>query len=68
MYCWAVEADVDAAAIVSNSFKMEYPYKSGKWITVPEVDEAGWFDATTAKQKLNPAQAALIDDLFTKLK
>lgn len=65
--CWAVEANVDATAVVSNSFQLEYPYKSGKWITVPEVDEAGWFDATTAKQKLNPAQALLIDDLLTKL-
>src|SRR5215210_4672704 len=36
VYSWAVEADVDAERIVSNTFKLEWPYKSGKWITVPE--------------------------------
>ena len=32
IYAWAVEGDVDADAIVSNAFKQEWPYKSGKWI------------------------------------
>lgn len=67
VYAWAVEADVDAEKIVSNSFKMEYPYKSGKWISIPEVDKAGWFSVEEAKEKINPAQAVLIDDLLVKL-
>lgn len=66
VYAWAVEADVDADNIFSNTFKMEYPYKSGKWITVPEVDKAAWFSVEEARQKINPAQAALLDDLMTK--
>ena len=68
VYAWAVEAQVDAENIVSNSFKMEYPYKSGKWIMVPEVDKAEWFSVEEAKDRINPAQAELIEDLLKKLK
>ena len=68
VYAWAVEAQVDAENIVSNTFKMEYPYKSGKWITVPEVDKAAWFPIEEAKERINPAQAELIEDLVKKLK
>lgn len=68
VYAWAVEAGVDAENIVSNTFPLEYPYKSGKWITVPEVDKAAWFGVEEARQRLNPAQAALLDDLLHKLK
>ena len=68
--CWhgPVEANINAETIVSNTFKMEYPYKSGKWIEIPEVDKAGWFAVEEAKEKINPAQAALLDDLLAKLK
>jgi predicted NUDIX family NTP pyrophosphohydrolase len=68
VYAWAIEGDADADNIVSNTFKQEWPYKSGKWITVPEVDKAGWFSIEKAKQKINSAQAVLIDDLMDKLK
>lgn len=60
---WAVEGNIDAQTIRSNTFRMEYPYKSGKWIEVPEIDMADWFDADTAKIKINIAQAALIEEL-----
>lgn len=65
---WAVEGDVDADAIVSNTYRQEYPYKSGKWITVPEVDKAAWFSLEEAQVKINPAQAAFLDELASKLK
>ena len=68
VYAWAVEAEIDASSIVSNTFRTEYPYKSGKWITVPEVDEGGWFGIAEAKEKINPAQAGLIDNLLEKLR
>jgi predicted NUDIX family NTP pyrophosphohydrolase len=67
VFAWAVEANVDATNIVSNTFKMEYPYNSGKWISVPEVDRAAWFSVEEAKHKINPAQVQLIDELLTKL-
>ena len=65
---WAVEGEPDADAIVSNTFRQEYPYKSGKWITVPEVDKAAWFGVDEARSKINPAQAAFVDELVLKLK
>lgn len=61
---WAVEGNVDETNIVSNTFPFEWPPKSGKMIAVPEVDKAGWFDVQIAKQKVNPAQTVLIDELM----
>ena len=63
VYACAVQGEIDAGNIVSNSFKSEWPYKSGKWITVPEVDKGEWFTAEEARQKINPAQVAFIDEL-----
>jgi len=46
---------------VSNIFDLEWPPKSGKMISIPEVDRAEWFDVVIAKQKINPAQIPLIE-------
>jgi predicted NUDIX family NTP pyrophosphohydrolase len=67
VYAWATEGDIDATTISSNTFKIEWPPKSGNWKAYPEVDKAGWFDSTIAKKKINPAQAAFIDELMNKL-
>ena len=67
VYAWAVEGDADADNIVSNTFRQEWPYKSGKWITIPEVDKAGWFDVEEAKEKINAAQVNFIDELVERL-
>jgi predicted NUDIX family NTP pyrophosphohydrolase len=66
--CWAVEGDIDAGAISSNTYKQEWPYKSGKWQTFPEVDKAAWFSIEEAKEKINAAQAAFIDELVLHIK
>jgi predicted NUDIX family NTP pyrophosphohydrolase len=58
---------VDASAIRSNTFEMEWPPRSGKKKSFPEVDRAEWFNAETAKQKINEKQAALIDELLEKI-
>jgi predicted NUDIX family NTP pyrophosphohydrolase len=60
---WAVEGDLDADAITSNSFEMEWPPRSGRMQTFPEVDRAGWFGLDEAREKLNPAQAVFLDRL-----
>jgi predicted NUDIX family NTP pyrophosphohydrolase len=65
---WATEGDIDADTVFSNTFKIEYPYKSGKWISVPEVDRAAWFDLATAREKINPAQVSFLDELERILK
>jgi predicted NUDIX family NTP pyrophosphohydrolase len=65
---WAVEApDLDAAEIVSNTFEMEWPPRSGRTRSFPEVDRAGWFDPDRARAKLNPAQAEFVDRLLAIL-
>ena len=63
VYAWAVKGDVDADHIVSNTFKVEWPYKSGRWQTYPEVDKAAWLTLDEARKKINMAQTALLDEL-----
>ena len=67
VYAWAVECDIDQETIVSNTFEIEWPPRSGKTKTFPEVDRAGWCSVDEAKIKINAAQVGLIDDLITKI-
>ncbi|HEV3503680.1 MAG TPA: NUDIX domain-containing protein [Actinomycetes bacterium] len=64
---WAAPGDLDADAITSNTFRMRWPPGAGTWRTFPEVDRAGWFDPATAREKLLPAQAELVDRLLAVL-
>jgi predicted NUDIX family NTP pyrophosphohydrolase len=64
---WAARGDLDPASIVSNTFTMEWPPRSGKPREFPEIDRAGWFDPPTARQKLVSAQAELVDRLLSAL-
>ena len=57
---WALVGDLDAAAIRSNEFEMEWPPKSGKRRRFPEVDRAQWFTLDEARRKINKAQIALL--------
>jgi predicted NUDIX family NTP pyrophosphohydrolase len=68
VHAWAVEADCDPAAVRSNTFAMEWPPRSGKTQDFPEVDRAAWFGVAEARAKINPAQAALIDELAERLR
>ena len=67
VYAFAQQGELDAAAIICNTFKMEWPPKSGKWQSFPEVAKAQWFPITRAKEQINPAQAAFLDELLQKL-
>lgn len=67
VHAWAWEGDADASAIVSNETKTEWPRGSGKMITFAEVDRCAWFDTRTARDKMNPAQAELIERLQSAL-
>jgi len=66
VYAWAVEGDIDAASIKSNTFMMEWPPKSGKEQEFPEVDKGGWFDILQAKEKLLKGQHGFLDELSNK--
>jgi predicted NUDIX family NTP pyrophosphohydrolase len=63
IHAWAWEGDADADCTTSNDMRTEWPRASGRWITFPEADRCGWFDSATARTKMNPAQAELIDRL-----
>jgi predicted NUDIX family NTP pyrophosphohydrolase len=57
---FAAAGDLDAGAIVSNTFEVEWPPRSGRRQAFPEVDRADWFGLDAAREKLNPAQAAFV--------
>jgi predicted NUDIX family NTP pyrophosphohydrolase len=60
---WALAGDLDAGAIHSNGFTIEWPPRSGRTREFPEVDRAQWFGLGEAREKINASQAALLDRL-----
>lgn len=68
---WAVEvvdpAAVDVDAVVSNTFEMEWPPRSGRTQSFPEVDRVEWIDVATARRKLVAAQVEFVDRLVELL-
>lgn len=57
----AVAADFDPTRLVSNAFEVEWPPRSGRRVSFPEVDRAGWFRLAAAREKILPAQAPFLD-------
>ena len=60
---WAVRGDLDASKIRSNTFDMEWPPRSGRTRSFPEIDTAAWITIDEARQKLVAAQVAFVDRL-----
>lgn len=67
VYAWAVQSDLDPSAIRSNTFEMEWPPKTGKKKSFPEIDKAAWLDVEEAKNKIVPGQVAFITELESRL-
>jgi predicted NUDIX family NTP pyrophosphohydrolase len=63
VHAWAIDGDVDAATITSNTFEMEWPPRSGRQHTFPEVDRAAWFTISEARSKILRGQLPLLDAL-----
>lgn len=63
VHAWAVEGNVDASACTSNLFEMEWPPRSGKRKSFPEVDRCEWFSAPEARIRLVSGQAGFVDEL-----
>jgi predicted NUDIX family NTP pyrophosphohydrolase len=67
VHAWAVEGDLDPARIRSMHAEVEWPPKSGRRISVPEIDRVLWADPAEARRRLNPAQSAFVDRLLEVL-
>ena len=67
VHAWACQGDCDPAQIKSNTFSLEWPPKSGRTQEFPEIDRAEFFGLAEAKRKINPAQAALLEQLAALL-
>lgn len=67
VHAWAVGADFDAGSVHSNTFKMEWPAKSGRQQSFPEVDRAAWLPLTTALTKIAKGQVPLLQTLTSQL-
>jgi len=65
---WATEQNIDESKIKSNLFEIEWPPKSGRMQSFPEMDRAGWFSVAEAKEKIISGQAGLLAELVEKLK
>jgi predicted NUDIX family NTP pyrophosphohydrolase len=60
---FAAEGDFDLASLESNRFEMEWPPKSGRRASFPEIDRAGWFSLEEAREKMIEGQRPLLDRL-----
>ena len=63
IHAWAVEGEVDAEALVSNEFELEWPPRSGRMQRFPEVDAGAWFAFDEAKGRIQPGQLPLLEEL-----
>ena len=64
---WALDGQLDPDAVRSNTFSMPWPPRSGTMREFPEIDRAAWFGVDEARQRINPAQAELLDRLLERL-
>jgi len=65
---WAVEGDFDPAELVSSTFSMEWPPRSGTMREFPEVDRAAWFGVDEAREAIVRGQAGFLDRLLARLR
>ena len=63
VHAWAFEGDWTGLLMCKSFAKIEWPYKSGKFVSFPEVDKAGFFEFESAKRKINSAQAEFLERL-----
>ena len=63
VFAWGVEGDLDPAAATSNTFEVEWPPRSGRMETFPELDRVEWFDLPSAREAVREAQGPLLDRL-----
>jgi len=67
VHVWAIEGDWDPVDLQSNTFEMEWPPRSGRRQSFPEIDRASWFGIVEARLKILKGQAAFLDHLLETL-
>lgn len=67
VHAFGLEGDLDATAIISNTLEIVWPPRSGRALTIPEVDRAQWFALDEAREKILPAQTELLDRLMERV-
>ena len=67
VHAWAVEGDLDPTTIVSNTFEIEWPPRSGRLQSFPEIDRAAWFALPEATRKILRGQMPLLEELAQML-
>jgi len=67
VYAFAAEADFDAAAVSSNIFDLEYPPRTGRFVTIPEIDRAAWFTLSEAADKIMKGQRPFLERLAARI-
>jgi predicted NUDIX family NTP pyrophosphohydrolase len=65
---WAVEGDLDPAAITPGTFELEWPPRSGRRRAFPEVDRVAWFELAQAHERIVTGQRELLDRLAACLR
>jgi predicted NUDIX family NTP pyrophosphohydrolase len=65
---WALEGDLDPATAHSNTFPFQWPPRSGRWITIPEIDRVEWFAPDEARRRIKDTQVPFIDRLIEALR
>jgi predicted NUDIX family NTP pyrophosphohydrolase len=65
VHAWAFDADFDLAAFASNTFEMEWPPRSGRRQSFPEIDRIEYFSVSTAMTKISAYQRPLVVELQT---
>lgn len=68
VHAYALEGDLDASSIRCNEVSIEWPPRSGRTTTFPEIDRAEWFDLEVARKKILGGQLPLLDRLEDLLK
>lgn len=67
IHAFAINKSFDAAKLVSNTFELEWPPRSGRMVLIPETDRAAWFDFELASQKILSSQLPLLIELNGRL-
>ncbi len=67
VYAWAAKGDIDAGAMKSNTFTIEWPPRSGRQQTFPEADRGAWYTLDDAARKITAGQAALLEEFRQRI-